>query len=73
MTSSAHPRGQRAIPLPFSTDARAFPDTKVVGFFPSASDADIMRLIHAPDEHARISDLMFGGICLLDAVLRLSP
>ncbi|MER5760313.1 hypothetical protein [Streptomyces sp. NPDC002082] len=57
---------------PAATDARAFPDTKVAGYFPSASDADVMRLIHAIDEHTRITDLMFGGKCLLDAVLRLS-
>ncbi|MEV6732969.1 MULTISPECIES: hypothetical protein [unclassified Streptomyces] len=73
-TVAAHEPGARVLPYinPAATDARAFPDTKVIGFFPSASDADIMRLIHAPDEHARISDLMFGGQCLLDAVLRLS-
>lgn len=73
-TVAAHEPGARVLPYinPAATDARAFPDTKVVGFFPSASDADIMRLIHAPDEHARITDLMFGGKCLLDAVLRLS-
>ncbi|MFD3946167.1 M20/M25/M40 family metallo-hydrolase [Streptomyces sp. NPDC058579] len=73
-TVAAHEPGARVLPYinPAATDARAFPDTKVVGFFPSASDADIMRLIHAPDEHARISDLMFGGKCLLDAVLRFS-
>ncbi|MFJ8666303.1 M20/M25/M40 family metallo-hydrolase [Streptomyces sp. NPDC093600] len=73
-TVAAHEPGARILPYinPAATDARAFPDTKVVGFFPSASDADIMRLIHAPDEHARISDLMFGGKCLLDAVFRLS-
>ncbi|WP_404961410.1 M20/M25/M40 family metallo-hydrolase [Streptomyces sp. 147326] len=73
-TVAAHEPGARVLPYinPASTDARAFPDTKVIGFFPSASDADVMRLIHAPDEHARITDLMFGGKCLLDAVLRLS-
>lgn len=73
-TVGAHEPDARVLPYinPAATDARAFPDTKVVGFFPSASDADIMRLIHAPDEHARITDLMFGGKCLLDAVLRLS-
>ncbi len=73
-TVAAHEPGARVLPYinPAATDARAFPDTKVIGFFPSASDADIMRLIHAPDEHTRISDLMFGGQCLLDAVLRLS-
>ncbi|MFD6973830.1 M20/M25/M40 family metallo-hydrolase [Streptomyces sp. NPDC059949] len=73
-TVAAHEPGARVLPYinPAATDARAFPDTKVVGFFPSASDADIMRLIHAPDEHARIADLMFGGRCLLDAALRLS-
>ncbi|MGW6709547.1 M20/M25/M40 family metallo-hydrolase [Streptomyces sp. NPDC054956] len=66
--------GARLLPYinPAATDARAFPETKVVGFFPSASDADVMRLIHGPDEHALISDLMFGGRCLLDAVLRIS-
>ncbi|MFF4434425.1 M20/M25/M40 family metallo-hydrolase [Streptomyces sp. NPDC001513] len=73
-TVAAHEPGARLLPYinPAATDARAFPETKVLGFFPSASDADIMRLIHAPDEHARITDLMFGGRCLLDAVLRLS-
>lgn len=73
-TVAAHEPGARLLPYinPAATDARAFPETKVIGFFPSASDADIMRLIHAPDEHARISDLMFGAKCLLDAVLRLS-
>ncbi|MBT2469335.1 M20/M25/M40 family metallo-hydrolase [Streptomyces sp. ISL-66] len=73
-TVAAHDPDARVLPYinPASTDARAFPDMNVVGFFPSASDADIMRLIHAPDEHARITDLMFGGKCLLDAVLRLS-
>ncbi|MFG2328107.1 M20/M25/M40 family metallo-hydrolase [Streptomyces sp. NPDC048604] len=73
-TVGAHEPGARVLPYinPASTDARAFPDTRVIGFFPSSSDADIMRLIHAPDEHARITDLMFGGKCLLDAVLRLS-
>ncbi|MEU9162304.1 M20/M25/M40 family metallo-hydrolase [Streptomyces sp. NPDC048424] len=73
-TVAAHEPGARVLPYinPAATDARAFPETKVVGFFPSASDADVMRLIHAPDEHARITDLMFGGACLLDAVLRLS-
>ncbi|MER6257907.1 M20/M25/M40 family metallo-hydrolase [Streptomyces sp. NPDC001584] len=73
-TVAAHEPGARLLPYinPAATDARAFPETKVLGFFPSASDADIMRLIHAPDEHARITDLMFGGKCLLDAVLRLS-
>ncbi|MEU4273172.1 M20/M25/M40 family metallo-hydrolase [Streptomyces sp. NPDC026092] len=69
---AAHEPGARVLPYinPAATDARAFPETKVVGFFSSAGDADIMRLIHAPDEHARISDLMLGGSCLLDAVLR---
>lgn len=73
-TVAAHEPGARVLPYvnPAATDARAFPDTKVVGFFPSASDADVMRLIHAIDEHTRITDLMFGGKCLLDAVLRLS-
>ncbi|WP_371785268.1 hypothetical protein [Streptosporangium subroseum] len=55
-----------------SSDARALPGVKVFGFFPSASDVDYMRLIHGPDEHARISDLVFGTKCLLEAVLRLS-
>lgn len=73
-TVAAHEPGSRLLPYinPAATDARAFPETKVIGFFPSASDADVMRLIHAPDEHARITDLMFGGSCLLDSVLRLS-
>ncbi|MGW6858643.1 M20/M25/M40 family metallo-hydrolase [Streptomyces xanthophaeus] len=73
-TVAAHEPGARLLPYvnPAATDARALPGTKVVGFFPSANDADVMRLIHAPDEHARITDLMFGGKCLLDAVLRLS-
>ncbi|MFI1284216.1 M20/M25/M40 family metallo-hydrolase [Streptomyces sp. NPDC020858] len=73
-TVAAHEPGARVLPYinPAATDARAFPETKVVGFFPSASDADIMRLIHAPDEHTRISDLVFGAKCLLDAVLRLA-
>lgn len=66
--------GARVLPYinSASTDARAFPETKVIGFFPSASDADIMRLIHGVDEHARVSDVVFGGRCLLDAVVRLA-
>ncbi|MEU2245371.1 M20/M25/M40 family metallo-hydrolase [Streptomyces sp. NPDC019224] len=55
-----------------ATDARALPDVAVHGFFPSRSDADIMRLAHGIGEHARIDDLAFGGACLLDAVLRLA-
>lgn len=67
-------QGARVLPYinSASTDARAFPETKVIGFFPSASDADIMRLIHGVDEHAQVSDVMFGGRCLLEAVVRLA-
>ncbi|MFB6549430.1 M20/M25/M40 family metallo-hydrolase [Streptomyces sp. NPDC056405] len=66
--------GARVLPYinSASTDARAFPETSVIGFFPSASDADIMRLIHGVDEHARVSDVVFGGRCLLEAVVRLA-
>ncbi|MCP3818497.1 M20/M25/M40 family metallo-hydrolase [Streptomyces sp. A3M-1-3] len=73
-TVAAQEPGARVLPYinSASTDARAFPDTKVIGFFPSSSDEDIMRLIHGVDERARISDVLFGGQCLLDAVVRLS-
>ncbi|MGH3276230.1 MAG: M20/M25/M40 family metallo-hydrolase, partial [Streptosporangiaceae bacterium] len=55
-----------------STDARAFPGTRVFGFFPSASNVDYMRLIHGTNENALVSDLTFGMQALLGAVLRLA-
>lgn len=71
---AAHEPGAHILPYvnAAATDARALPGVRVHGFFPSRSDADIMRLAHGRGEHARIDDLVFGGSCLLDAVLRLA-
>lgn len=65
--------GARALPYVSSaaSDARALPGVRVLGFFPSASDADMMRMIHGVDERARISDLLFAHRCLLELVLLL--
>lgn len=65
--------GARALPYLNSaaTDARAFPGLRVLGFFPSASDRDLMRLIHGVDERALISDVMHGHRITGGLVMRL--
>ncbi|QZN84526.1 M20/M25/M40 family metallo-hydrolase [Cellulomonas sp. C5510] len=65
--------GGRALPYLSSaaTDARAFPGIPVLGFFPSASDRDLMRLIHGVDERALISDVMHGHRITGGLVMRL--